>query len=102
MIATMPDSRSRATRDDENTLALAQVQGPASGCQRCGGILVNEHCIDVGEEGNGSGFWGMRCIQCGEIIDETILRNRFSSIETLKTHRSRARSRALVKVWLNE
>ena len=73
---------------------------PASGslgCQRCGGLLVDEHCMDIGDEGSGHRFWGMRCIQCGDVIDETILRNRFSSIETLKKLRSRTRSRAIVQ-----
>ena len=58
--------------------------------------------MDIGEEGSRNRFWGMRCIQCGEVIDETILRNRFSSIETLKKLRSRVKSRAMVKVWLSE
>jgi hypothetical protein len=73
---------SRTAQDIENTPSLA--------CQRCGGILVGEHCMDIGDR-----FWGMRCIQCGDVIDETILRNRFASIETLtltllnKSHKRR-------------
>ena len=83
MIATMAGI-SRVTQDAENTPSLA--------CQRCGGILVGEHCMDIGDR-----FWGMRCIQCGDVIDETILRNRFSSIETLKKLRSCTKSRAIVQ-----
>lgn len=83
MIATI-SGISRVTQDVENTPSLA--------CQRCGGILVGEHCIDIGDR-----CWGMRCIQCGDVIDETILRNRFSSIETLKKLRSRTKSRAIVQ-----
>ena len=93
MIATMPGIY-RVTQDAENTPSLARVPSPASGCRRCGGILVDEHCMDVGEEGSGNRFWGMRCIQCGEVIDETILRNRFTSIETLEKLRSHTKSRA--------
>ena len=103
MIATMP-SISRVTQDIEDSpcpaLGLALVTSPASGslgCQRCGGMLVDEHCMDIGEEGSGHRFWGMRCIQCGDVVDETILRNRFSSTETLKKLRSRTRSRAIVQ-----
>ena len=85
MIAIMTGiSRVTIAQDVENTSSLA--------CQRCGGILVGEHCMDIGNR-----FWGMRCIQCGDVIDETILRNRFSSIETLKKLRSRTRSRARVQ-----
>jgi hypothetical protein len=95
---------SRVTQGTENApslaLAVTRLTSPASGslgCQRCGGMLVDEHCMDIGEEGSGHRFWGMRCIQCGDVIDETILRNRFSSIETLKKLRSRTRSRAIVQ-----
>jgi hypothetical protein len=99
MIATM-SGISRVTQNIEDSPSLARVTSPASGslgCQRCGGMLVDEHCMDIGEEGSGHRFWGMRCIQCGDVIDETILRNRFSSIETLKKLRSRTRSRAIVQ-----
>ena len=98
MIATM-SGNSHVTRI-EDTLTRVRVTGSASGsigCQRCGGMLVDEHCMDIGEDGSGHRFWGMRCIQCGDVIDETILRNRFSSIETLKKLRSRTRSRAIVQ-----
>ena len=30
--------------------------------------------LDIGHIG--VGYWAWRCIQCGDIIDETILRNR--------------------------
>jgi hypothetical protein len=99
MIATMSDI-SRVTQDIEDTPSRAQLTRTASrslGCQRCGGMLVDEHCMDIGEEGSGHRFWGMRCVQCGDVIDETILRNRCSSTETLEKLRSRTRSRAIVQ-----
>ena len=65
------------------------------GCRRCGGMLVDEHCMDIGEEGTGHRFWGMRCIQCGDVFDETILRNRYTIAQTLNKLRSRTRSRAI-------
>ena len=45
-------------------------------CIRCGGWMVEERCIDIGESLGGYWFWGQRCIQCGDIVDEVILRNR--------------------------
>ncbi len=45
-------------------------------CTRCGGWMVQERCMDVGESLGGYWFWGQRCIQCGDIVDEVILRNR--------------------------
>jgi hypothetical protein len=49
-------------------------------CRRCGGFLVDEHCmdLDVGPNRVGYRFWAMRCVQCGDVIDETILRNRLA------------------------
>ncbi len=45
-------------------------------CSRCGGWMVEERCMDIGESLGGYWFWGQRCIQCGDIVDEVILRNR--------------------------
>ena len=36
-------------------------------CLRCGGLMVIEPCFD---------FPASRCVQCGEVIDTVILRNR--------------------------
>ena len=54
---------SRVTQGTENapSLAVSRVTSPVSGslgCQRCGGMLVDEHCMDIGEEGSGHRFWG--------------------------------------------
>lgn len=51
------------------------AQHPIS-CRRCGGMLVNEQCMDLAESASGYSFWGSRCIQCGDIIDPLILQNR--------------------------
>jgi len=42
-------------------------------CHRCGGIMAYDKYY--GLEGE---FWGLRCICCGDIIDQTILENRDS------------------------
>ncbi|MBA2486552.1 MAG: hypothetical protein H0V35_10725 [Nitrospira sp.] len=34
--------------------------------------------MDIGESLGGYWFWAMRCVQCGDIIDEVILRNRYA------------------------
>jgi hypothetical protein len=59
---------------------------PANGhhmgvCQRCGGYLVDDHGmdLDLGDGGAGYRSWAMRCVQCGDLIDEIILRNRYTS-----------------------
>ena len=52
------------------------VRGISSCCERCGGLMIGERCMDIGESLGGYWFWAMRCIQCGDIVDEVILRNR--------------------------
>ena len=49
-------------------------------CNRCGGLLVEERCMDIGESMGGYWFMAMRCVQCGDIIDEVILRNRYAHL----------------------
>jgi hypothetical protein len=45
-------------------------------CNRCNGCLANEMCIDLESDTGGCTFWVLRCLQCGDIVDETILQNR--------------------------
>lgn len=49
-------------------------------CTRCGGLLVDERCMDIGESLGGYWFMAMRCVQCGDLIDEVILRNRYAHL----------------------
>lgn len=51
-------------------------------CTRCGGLLVEERCMDIGESLGGYWFLAMRCVQCGDIVDEVILRNRYAHLVT--------------------
>ncbi|MER3424334.1 MAG: hypothetical protein C4293_15045 [Nitrospiraceae bacterium] len=39
----------------------------ASGCLRCGGLMVAEHSVE---------FTGRRCVICGDLVDPFILRHR--------------------------
>ncbi len=50
-------------------------------CERCGGLLTRDEEISVSIERQ---LPSLRCVQCGEWIDEIILRNRmtFRSRET--------------------
>jgi hypothetical protein len=38
--------------------------------------------MDIGESLGGYWFMAMRCVQCGDIIDEVILRNRYAQLAT--------------------
>ena len=45
-------------------------------CKRCSGHMEPEMCIDLNNDSGYSTCWVLRCIQCGDMVDETILRNR--------------------------
>jgi hypothetical protein len=45
-------------------------------CVRCGGLMVNEQCFDLLSDSGSVDFMARRCVQCGELIDPVILRNR--------------------------
>ena len=42
-------------------------------CHRCGGTMAYEKFFGATED-----FFGWRCILCGEIVDQVILKNRYS------------------------
>jgi hypothetical protein len=45
-------------------------------CDRCGGLMVRESCTDLLNTTGERRFIAKRCVQCGEIVDPVILRNR--------------------------
>jgi hypothetical protein len=61
---------------------LPSPSGPCESvcCTRCGGLLVEERCMDIGESLGGYWFMAMRCVQCGDIVDEVILQNRYAQV----------------------
>ena len=64
-----------------NTMFTKTAAAPAGpwtqpSCMRCSGNLEHEMCIDLESDTGSCTFWAFRCVQCGDIVDETILRNR--------------------------
>jgi hypothetical protein len=47
-----------------------------STCVRCGGLMVNDFCMDLLNSFGESKFFAKRCVQCGEVVDLVILQNR--------------------------
>ena len=45
-------------------------------CTRCGGLMVNDSYMDLLNNVGESKFCAKRCVQCGEVVDPVILRNR--------------------------
>ncbi|MDQ3235795.1 MAG: hypothetical protein M3Q07_28640 [Pseudobdellovibrionaceae bacterium] len=78
------------------SIPLVKKHKPVSGsahcespcCTRCRGLLVEERCMDIGESLGGYWFLAMRCVQCGDIVDEVILRNRYAHLEAQEVVRA--------------
>jgi hypothetical protein len=47
-----------------------------STCARCCGFMVNDSYLDLFNNVGESKFSAKRCVQCGEVVDPVILRNR--------------------------
>lgn len=60
------------------TIKTVTKQSAWQGCGRCGGSLDHDTCMDLNNSGY-STIRVLRCIQCGDMIDEVILRNRAAS-----------------------
>lgn len=58
------------------TAGLTTKKCSRQSCRRCGGYVSHEMCIDLDSDSGYSTFWAHRCIQCGDMVDEVILRNR--------------------------
>src|SRR5262245_35172958 len=52
-------------------------------CDRCHGLMVTDDSVDMDERDGLSDVKAWRCVQCGEWIDNVILRNRLIQQGTL-------------------
>ena len=80
----------------DSTLKNCEMVGDASfdrdavpHCHRCQGLLAREFCFDLLDGTGENGFWGLKCLQCGEVVDPVILRNRFAKTPVLFKSSSR-------------
>jgi hypothetical protein len=73
-MATVLTEKTKAEQLGGRTVTSAAPQELT--CARCGGLMVTEFCMDllfcIGE----TEFTAKRCVQCGEVVDPVILRNR--------------------------
>lgn len=58
------------------TAGLTTKKSTQQSCRRCSGYVIHELCMDLNSDSGSSTFWAHRCIQCGDMSDEVILRNR--------------------------
>lgn len=61
-----------------NVLVVGARRDPGQ-CTRCGGLMVADRYIDLLDDTGKLEFTADRCIQCGEVVDQTILRNRMAN-----------------------
>lgn len=54
-----------------------------STCSRCGGLMVSDFCMDLMNSTGELEFAAKRCVQCGEVVDPLILRNRVTRHEPI-------------------
>ncbi len=63
-----------------------KVSCPAS-CTRCGGLLVRDVWVDLMNSTNELERTARRCVQCGDVLDAVILRNRSLHQHSMTTQR---------------
>ena len=68
---------------------MATTPNGANNCMRCGGLMVGDFYPDQSIDVSEDGFTARRCVQCGEIVDSVILKNR-QLREAPPTHHSTA------------
>ena len=55
-------------------------------CSRCGGLMVSDFCVDLLNSTGELDFAAKRCVQCGEVVDPVILRNRETQQVPMTVH----------------
>ena len=60
---------------EANVAEWKELVGTAR-CSRCGGLMVAEQCFDLLSDSGHLDFLARRCVQCGELVDPVILKNR--------------------------
>lgn len=58
------------------TRVVFSVVNRRSTCSRCGGLMVSDFCVDLLNSTGELKCAAKRCVQCGEVVDAVIERNR--------------------------
>lgn len=45
-------------------------------CSRCRGLMVVDACLDMDDDSGHLWFGAWRCVNCGQVVDLGVLRNR--------------------------
>ncbi len=63
----------------------------STSCSRCHGLLIETFCISPSEGNADFQIRVMKCLQCGDLFDSTILENRWRSTHHQPIHQKGAR-----------
>jgi Pyruvate/2-oxoacid:ferredoxin oxidoreductase delta subunit len=85
IMASASTEKTRAEQLGNHTVSSAASH--ESTCTRCGGLMVQDFCLDVLGNIGESEFAAKRCVQCGEVVDSVILRNRGTRQEPMTVQR---------------
>jgi hypothetical protein len=66
----------RVRGSQSHNQAVSSAAPHESTCSRCGGLMVSDFCMDVLNSTGELEFAAKRCVQCGEVVDPVIQRNR--------------------------
>ena len=81
------------TRDEQfGNHTVSPAAQHESMCTRCGGLMVQDFCLNVLGNIGESEFAAKRCVQCGEVVDPVILRNRGIGHEAMTAHPAKMHS----------
>lgn len=78
MAAQMVETPAGRAQSAANVVTIGARMDSAQ-CTRCGGLMVADRYIDLLDDTGQLEFTADRCIQCGEVVDQIILRNRMAS-----------------------
>ena len=79
----MPQTTKKPTRA-ANTIEveIAHMMNQSS-YDRCGGLLIKGHCLDVANPEGELWITTKHCVQCGNVIDPVILKNQKEVLDPL-------------------
>lgn len=66
--------------DKDSGRTISRALHYSSPCARCGGLMVNHFSTDLLNHAGELEIEMLRCVQCGEVVDSVILRNRLRQV----------------------
>lgn len=66
---------------------IAHIMNTPS-CERCGGLLIKEYCLDASNPDGQVWITTKHCVQCGNVVDPVILKNQEEALSPHQVERS--------------